>query len=81
MKKRKFLLFSLLLATNLYITSCKKPYSCKCTISYYDDDGVFLYDEAGESKTIKTKSQAQAANTCMSYDQENEYTTTNCLIK
>lgn len=80
MKKRKFLVIGLLVATNVFFTSCKKTYSCKCVTEYYDTDGKSLGFEDEEPISIKSKSKSEASNTCNGYDQESDGVSSVCTI-
>ena len=80
MKNRKILVVGLLLAVNVFFTSCKKTYSCKCNTSYYADDGTYLGEENEDPISIEAKSKAEATNTCHTYDQEETGITSTCSI-
>lgn len=80
MKKRKILLLGILIATNVFFTGCKKSYSCKCTTSYFDDDGSSLGTDTEDPISIESKSKAEASNTCATYEQETEGISSVCTI-
>lgn len=76
MKQFSFLIFTLALIFSL--SSCKKKYTCKCTMT----QGYGGYTQTvTEKHTIKAKNSVDAESQCNTYVNNSSYQNVNCYIE